>query len=102
MVLEEMTCSNGLVASSGLDDFGLGPPWRLRVARDGSFSGTFAVPQEELELFAVSEEYWLSGTFIRRGKAARIVVRAREVGEGGTGCDSGDRHITVRRIRPHR
>jgi hypothetical protein len=96
VVTDEVTCSNGRNTSFLFE----GWPWRLRVARDGSFSGAFALPQEALLQFTVSEETWLSGTFIRRGKAARVVVRARSVGEGGTVCDTGDRHITLRRQRP--
>ena len=75
-----------------------GPPWRLRVAPDGSFSGTFAVSQEYLELFTASRSTG-SGTFIRHGKAAQVVARARKVGEGGTVCDSGDRRVILRRKR---
>jgi hypothetical protein len=71
-------------------------PWRLRVARDGSFSGTIALALKDIiDEFTVSEEYWLSGRFIRRGKAARVVVRGRKVGEGGTVCDTGDRVFTL-------
>ena len=58
-----------------------------------------ATPQEDLDEFTAGEEFWLSGTFTRRGKAARVVVRARKVGEGGTVCDTGDRHITLKRQR---
>jgi hypothetical protein len=96
---QEVPCSNGrTVLSSYLTQE---PPWRLRVAPDGSFSGTFAVTQEDLKFspFTASEEYWLSGTFIRHGKAARVVVRARQVGEGGTVCDTGERRVTLRRKR---
>ena len=94
---QEVPCSNGrTVLSSYLTQ---DPPWRLRVAPDGSFAGTFAVAQEDLESFTASEEYWLAGSFIRRGKAARVVVRARQVGEGGTVCDTGERRVTVRRER---
>ena len=47
---------------------------------------------------ALSEEYRLSGRFIRRGKAARLVIRIRQVGEGGTICETGDLRITARRF----
>ena len=99
--LEDIPCSNGRSAMGTFGDAVVdqGPPWRLRVAPDGSFSGTFAVSQEYLELFTASEEYWLSGTFIRHGKAAQVVARARKVGEGGTVCDSGDRRVILRRKR---
>ena len=91
----ETPCSNGRTGSL------FGPPgdtnWRVRVARDGSFSGTIALALKDIDEFTVSEEYWLSGMFIRRGKAARVVVRGRKVGEGGTVCDTGDRDFTLKR-----
>ena len=89
-------CTNGrraFVSESGT------LPTRLRVAPDGSFSGTFAVAQADLDVFTASHEWSLSGVFTRRGKAARVVLRSREVGEGGTVCDSGDRRLTLRRTR---
>jgi len=66
----------------------------------GASRGWPRPPKEDLDEFTASEEFWLSGTFIRRGKAARVVVRARKVGEGGTVCDTGDRHLTLKRRRP--
>jgi len=94
--VDEMPCTNGrtaFVSESGA------LRTRLRVAPDGSFSVTFVAPQEDLDVFTASQEFWLSGVFIRRGKAARVVVRSRQVGEGGTVCDSGDRRLTLRRTR---
>ena len=96
----EMRCSNGRTGFSQFEELDAESSWRLHVARDGSFSGMAAAPQEDLDEFTASEEFWLSGTFIRRGKAARVVVRARKVGEGGTVCDTGDRHLTLKRRRP--
>ena len=96
LAVDEMLCTNGrsaFVSESGT------LPTRLSVAPDGSFSGTFAVAQEDLDVFTASQEYSLSGVFIRHGKAARVVVRTRQVGEGGTVCDSGDRSLTLRRTR---
>jgi hypothetical protein len=90
-----LPCSNGR-KRIGLF-FGQGQPAKLPVTRDGRFSGTFALGPKWLDAFAVSDEYWLSGRFTRRGKAARLVIRGREVGEGGTVCDSGDRRVTARR-----
>jgi hypothetical protein len=90
-----LPCSNGR-KRLGLF-FGQGQPAKLSVTRDGSFSGTFALGPKWLDAFAVSDEYWFSGTFTRRGKAAGLVIRGREVGEGGTVCDSGDRRVTARR-----
>ena len=94
--VDEMPCTNGRSAFVSESPT---LPTRLRVAPDGSFSGTFVVAQTDLEVLTASEEYWLSGVFIRRGKAARVVVRSRQVGEGGTVCDSGDRRLTLRRTR---
>lgn len=98
-----MPCSNRR------DGFGLfegaiqSPPARLVVAHDGSFSGTFALsPDEMLDPFVRTEQYWLSGTFVRHGKAARLTVRGRQVGEGGTVCDSTDRHVTAKRLANRR
>ena len=96
LVVDETPCTNG--RSAYVSEL-LTLPTRLRVASDGSFSGTFAVAQANLEAFTASHEYSLSGVFTRRGKAARVVVRSREVGEGGTVCDSGDRRLTLRRTR---
>jgi hypothetical protein len=96
LVVDETPCTNG--RSAYVSEL-LTLPTQLRVASDGSFSGTFAVPQADLEAFTASHEYSLSGVFTRRGKAARVVVRSREVGEGGTVCDSGDRRLTLRRTR---
>jgi len=95
--VDEMPCTNG--RSTFVGELVTFPTQRLRVASDGSFSGTFAVAPGYLEVFTASEEYSLSGVFIRRGKAARVVVRSRQVGEGGTVCDSGDRRLTLRRTR---
>ncbi len=97
-----MRCSNGREAPGNYFGFQQERLARLPIARDGTFSGTFAVEQEWLQQFSVSEEYWLSGRFIRRGKAARLVVRSRHVGEGGTVCDSGDRRVTARRVAERR
>ena len=93
-----LRCSNGRESAAIFFGFAQERPARLPIARDGTFSGTFAVEQESLQSFSVSEEYWLSGRFIRRGKAARLVVRSRHVGEGGTVCDSSDRRVTARRV----
>jgi hypothetical protein len=94
-----MRCSNGRRALGSFLWFaGLSRPARVPIKSDGSFSQMF-LDQEHFDPFAVSEEYWLSGRFIRRGKAARVVVRARHVGEAGTVCDSGDRRVIARRLR---
>jgi hypothetical protein len=92
-------CSNGREDFASLQWLsGLERPARVPIRRDGSFSAYFAVAGTDiLDPFTVSEEYWLSGRFIRRGRAARLVVRARLVGEGGSVCDSGDRRVTARR-----
>lgn len=90
-----LPCSNGRKRLGVF--FGQGQPAKLPVTRDGNFSGTFALGPKWLDAFAVSDEYWLSGRFTRRGKAARLVIRGRAVGEGGTVCDSGDRRVTARR-----
>ena len=93
-----MRCSNGVEhLGSLLWTPGLESPRRVPIARDGSFSAVFA-ETEFPNPFAVSEEYWLSGRFVRSGKAARLVVRTRHVGEGGTVCDTGDRRATARRV----
>jgi hypothetical protein len=95
-----MRCSNGVEELGSLLWLsGLESPSRVRIARDGRFSAVFAEPDFP-NPFAVSEEYWLSGRFVRRGKAARLVVRTRHVGEGGTVCDTGDRRGTAKRVRP--
>ena len=92
-----MPCTNGRRALGSFLWFaGLSRPARVPIKRDGTFSQAF-VDQEHFNPFAVAEEYWLSGRFIRSGKAARVVVRARHVGEAGTVCDSGDRRVTARR-----
>jgi hypothetical protein len=70
----------------------------MSIARDGSFSGKLDESLGSMDPFATSEEYWLSGRFIRRGRAARLVVRARGVGEAGTICDTGDRRVMARRF----
>ena len=93
-------CSNG---RDGLESFnwfrGPGRPARVPIGRDGSFSAMFTSTQvENLNPFLVSEEYWLSGRFTRGGKAARLVVRGRLVGEGGTVCDTGELRVTARRV----
>jgi len=96
-IILHMTCSNGRETLGVLLWFaGLTRPARVPIKRDGSFSQRF-VDDENLNPFAVSQEYWLSGRFIRRGRAARVVVRTRHVGEGGTVCDTGDRQVTARR-----
>jgi hypothetical protein len=99
--LSDITVELKTPCSNGRTGFFYGPTgdldWRLRVARDGSFLGTITLPLKDLDEFEVSEEYWLSGRFIRRGKAARVVLRGRKVGEGGTVCDTGDRHFTLKR-----
>lgn len=93
-------CSNGIQQLGSLLWFaGEVKPRRVRIARDGSFSALFDEP-EFPDAFTASEEYWLSGRFIRRGKAARLVVRTRLVGEGGTVCDTGDQRVIARRVRP--
>jgi hypothetical protein len=98
-LLITLPCTNGRVGSALLRwPPRAERPARLPIARDGSFSGTLTGRQELLNPFLASEEYWLSGRFIRRGKAARLVVRARHVGEGGTVCDTGDRRVTARRV----
>jgi hypothetical protein len=74
-------------------------PPRLRIASDGTFSGSFSASEELLDPFVASENFLLSGRFIRNGRAARITVRARMVGEGGTECDTGNRRRTVNRAR---
>ena len=55
------------------------------------------VDTEHFDPFAVAEEYWLSGRFIRKGKAARVVVRARHVGRGrhGVPLERSPRHRTA-------
>jgi hypothetical protein len=92
-------CSNG---REGLESFiwSRRPgPAQVPIGRDGSFSAMLTSTQvENLNPFLVSEEYWLSGRFTRRGKAARLVVRGRLVGEGGTVCDTGDLRVTARRV----
>jgi hypothetical protein len=98
-LLITLPCTNGRVGSALLRwPPRAERPARLPIARDGSFSGTLTGRQELLNPFLASEEYWLSGRFTRRGKAARLVVRARHVGEGGTVCDTGDRRVTARRV----
>ena len=95
-----MRCSNGIrELGSLLWTPGLERPKGVRIARDGSFSALFDEP-EFPSPFVASEEYWLSGRFIRRGRAARLVVRTRLVGEAGTVCDTGNRPLTARRVRP--
>jgi hypothetical protein len=95
-----MRCSNGIQELGSLLWLGgLERPTRVRIARDGSFSALFDEP-EFPNPFAASEEYWLSGKFIRRGRAARLVVRTRLVGEAGTVCDTGELRVTARRVRP--
>jgi hypothetical protein len=91
----KIPCSNGRTA---MFDETLQKRWQIRVAGDGSFAGAFAEAQDKLGPFTASEQFWLSGTFIRRGRAAHVVVRARLVGEGGTVCDTGDRHLAMRRL----
>ena len=95
-------CSNGREAFGVLPWFaGSGEsPKHVRITAAGSFSATFTSSDDLLDPFTLSEEYWLSGRFIRRGKAARVVVRARLTGEGGTVCESGNRRFTARRFRP--
>jgi hypothetical protein len=69
-----MRCSNGRRALGSFLWFaGLSGPARVPIKKDGGFSQTF-LDEEHFNPFAVSEEYWLSGRFIRRGKAARVVV----------------------------
>ena len=94
-MLIELSCSNGRRGFATLLD--VDRPWRLRVARDGTFAGTFAASEEFLDPFATSEAYSLSGAFARRGRLARLVFRARHVGEAGTVCDTGERRVTARR-----
>ena len=72
-------------------------PARVPIGPDGSFATAFAEPEPDLHPFAIREEYSLSGRFIRRGRAVRLVIRIRQVGEGGTVCDTGDLHITAKR-----
>jgi hypothetical protein len=90
-VAMDVTCSNGR-KTLGLSLWfaGLGQPAQIPIGRDGRFSAALA-EHESLNPFAVSEEYWLSGRFIRRGRAARVTVRTRLVGEAGTVCDTGER-----------
>jgi hypothetical protein len=95
-----MRCSNGREGVALFLGIEQDPLPKVRIARDGSFAGMFTVDEDWLDPFAVSDEYWLSGRFIRRGKAARLVVRSRQVGEGGTVCDTGDRHAKARRRTP--
>jgi len=97
ILVAPLPCSNGRSGGAFLLD--LEHPWRLPIARDGSFSGVHAADREFLDPFAVSEDYSLSGSFTRGGRAARLVFRVRQVGEGGTVCDSGDRRVTARRSR---
>jgi hypothetical protein len=91
-------CTNGREGIASLFDDP--PSWRLPISRAGSFAGTYRVGDQWLEPFVASEEYSLSGSFTRRGRAARLLLRARQVGEGGTVCDSGDRRGTARRDPP--
>ena len=72
-------------------------PARVPIGPDGSFATAFAEPEPDLHPFAIREEYSLSGRFIRRGRAVRLVIRIRQVGEGGTVCDTGDLHMTAKR-----
>ena len=73
-------------------------PTRVPIQRDGSFSSPFAEPKADLHPFAISEEYWLAGRFIRRGKAVRLYLRIRQVGEGGSVCDTGELRFTARAV----
>jgi hypothetical protein len=70
----------------------------LRVTSTGAFSGRWTARELD-DPFVASEEFWLSGRFIRGGRAARLTVRTRAVGEGGTVCDSGNRRATANRVR---
>jgi hypothetical protein len=71
----------------------------MAVSRGGAFSGHFTVSQSLLETFVVSQEVWVSGKFIRRGRAAKITLRGKLVGEGGTVCDTGERTVIAKRVR---
>jgi hypothetical protein len=94
LYLGELPCSNGRKAFGQYQwSRGERRPAHVSIARDGTFSAMFVEPHPHP--FAVSEEYWLSGRFIRRGRAARVVMRARHVGEGGTICDTGDVRVTA-------
>jgi hypothetical protein len=98
MVTLSTPCSNGREGVGVFFGFLQAPPARLQIAPDGSFSGTFSAGEDWLDPFTASEQYSLSGRFIRHGKAARLVVRAQAVGEGGTTCDSGDHRHTAKRV----
>jgi hypothetical protein len=67
----DLRCSNGRTGFSEFEDLDAESPWRLHVAREGSFSGMAATPQEDLDEFTASEEFWLSGTFTPR-RARRL------------------------------
>ena len=91
-----LPCSNGREGFAIFIGLGVKPP-QLPIARDGSFSGAFAAGEEPLDPFVVSEQFWLSGRVSRRGKTARVTLRAQQVGEAGTVCDSRARTVTARR-----
>jgi hypothetical protein len=85
-------CSNGREG-----DFAMTVLRRARVSRTGAFSEHFVEPEWILDTFVASEEVWVSGKFIRKGRAARITLRGKIVGEGGTVCDSGTRTVIATR-----
>jgi hypothetical protein len=72
---------------------------KAKVSATGAFSGHFVVPNYLLDTFVAREEMWVSGKFIRKGKAAKITLRGQLVGEGGTVCDSGERSVIAKRVR---
>ncbi len=96
-------CPNGREALALLLGDFLAPPARLRVSSAGTFSGTVVQDPELIDNpFEVSEQFSVSGRFIRRGKAARVIIHTQVVGEGGTVCDSGNRRVTAKRHRHRR
>lgn len=73
---------------------------RLPIRRGGTFSATLS--DLRTQPFARSNDLSLEGSFRRAGRAARLSVHQRTVGNDGTTCDRGPRTVVARAEPPER